>query len=50
MVSLPDFREPLIVEINLARQINVAAYAMLPYTSGRGGERGSRQRLGAYSA
>jgi len=25
----------LITEINLARQINVAAYAMLPYTNGR---------------
>jgi hypothetical protein len=35
-VNLPDFREPLILEINLARQINVAAYAMLPHTSGRG--------------
>jgi len=35
-VSLPDGREPLILEINLAREINVAAYAMLPYTSGRG--------------
>jgi len=37
-VSLPDFREPLIVEIELARQINVAAYAMLPSANG-GGER-----------
>jgi hypothetical protein len=34
-MSLTDFREPLITEINLARQINVAAYAMLPYTNGR---------------
>src|SRR5260370_29825317 len=35
-MSLPDFREPLIFEIELARQINVAAYATLPCTNGRG--------------
>jgi hypothetical protein len=34
-MSLTDFREPLIIEINLARQINLAAYTMLPCTNGR---------------
>ncbi len=33
-MSLPDFREPLLAEIDLARQINLAAYAMLPCTNG----------------
>jgi hypothetical protein len=33
-MSLPDFREPFLAEIELARQINVAAYAMLPCTNG----------------
>jgi hypothetical protein len=33
-MSLPNFREPLLIEIELARQINVAVYEMLPCANG----------------
>jgi hypothetical protein len=33
-MNFPDFSKPLLVEIELARQINVAVYAMLPFTNG----------------
>jgi hypothetical protein len=33
-MSFPDFREALIVEIELARQINAAASGMLPRANG----------------